>query len=252
MLPAGEVLRERGNRPRSLRRVHGVTRERLRKPSWPPARAHPSERHCPLGSFPQPRPAGRRGWGAQRSHPTLWGNPPGGPGASAEGLGPPRSLPPSAGAGARVAGPSRGGRWGQCSASAGGVSRAASGGPPLPAAPSHFRARRGARRLVSAVVPAPAPGVPATPGRRGRQRALPSADQAEGRGPAPLGGLGRLSPVWPGSGVRAGVRPGKTEAAGSAARVRPATGSSCPRPRRSRQGPAGSGQLWAARGSSAP
>lgn len=74
----------------------------------------------------------------------------------------------------------------------------------------------------------------ASPGRRGRQRALPSADQAEGRGPAPLGGLGRLSPVWPGSGVRAGVRPGKTEAAGSAAGVRPATGSSCPRRPRSR------------------
>lgn len=238
MLPAREVLRERGNgrgRPGSPCGPAAslpAARSRCDPLASPEAFLAPSEgpplrATLSLGEFSTAQACGAAGVGGTAIPPYSLGEPTRRPGS--EGLqaapGPRRrgSALPAVWHLPRGRGPL--GTvlslrwWGEpC-----GFGRPASPRRPFPLPGS----ARGARAGVSG-------GSCAGPGRRGRQRALPSADQAEGQGPAPLGGLGRLSPVWPGSGVRAGVRPGKTEAAGSAAGVRPATGSSCPRRPRSR------------------
>lgn len=186
MLPAREVLRERGNgrgRPGSPCGPAAslpAARSRRDPLASPEAFLAPSEgpllpATLSLGEFSTAQACGAAGVGGTAIPPYSLGKPTRRPGS--EGLqaapGPRRRgsalpavwhLPRGRG---RVwpARPSRGGRWGQCSASAGGASRAASGGPPPPAAPSHFRARRGVQRLVLAAVPAPAPGAAAVSGR---------------------------------------------------------------------------------------
>lgn len=167
MLPAREVLRERGNgrgRPGSPCGPAAslpAARSRCDPLASPEAFLAPSEgpplrATLSLGEFSTAQACGAAGVGGTAIPPYSLGKPTRRPGS--EGLqaapGPRRRgsalpavchLPRGRG---RVwpARPSRGGRWGQCSASAGGASRAASGGPPPPAAPPHFRARRGARR----------------------------------------------------------------------------------------------------------
>lgn len=167
MLPAREVLRERGNgRGRPGSPCGPVASLPAARSPWDPlaspeaflapSEGPPLRATLSLGEFSTAQACGAAGVGGTAIPPYS--------------LGEPTRRPRGLGGGARPSPRSAtfrggGGRWGQCSASAGGASRAASGGPPPPAAPPHFPARRGARGLVSAALPAPAPGAAAVSGR---------------------------------------------------------------------------------------